>query len=187
MMQTSDHFSERDWEFIRSVRALLTSEHEQSDVVALLEDFSTGPINGLVVDLRVQLAALFGLAASERVDWRARPDLAATGQADRVRLFVALIDSISTDGPFLMPDRLFEPHRIAIELDGRSISVRELRSKDWDYAVFESVDAPGNCFVEFVVGAHAVSTVTKQLSATDSAAIATLDDAALDRLVDTYR
>lgn len=184
---TSEHFSDRDWEFVDRVRSLLRGSHERSDVATLLEEFSTGPRNGLIAGLHVELAALYGLRPSDSMEWRVRGDLLGASHERLVQLFVDRVGSIARFGRFTMPDPLFEAHRISIEVDGERVAVRELRSKSWDYGIFESVDVPGTYFVEIVLGSHAIYTVVKQLSATDAAIVLGLDEVELDRLVDHYR
>ena len=184
---TSQHFSARDWEFVRRLRAQLTDDPDPERVAAALAEFAAGPRNGLVASLETEIRASFGLSRSEWTEWRLRPEYEGLAPGRLADLLVERLDAITPEGPFTMPPPLFESHLIAVEVAGVRTPARELKRREWDYIVAESTEPPGTFFVEFLRGSVGLYTEVKIMSPSDGAMVQHLSETELDRLVDSYR
>jgi len=178
--------SARDWRFLRRCRDLLASDLGAGPVEALLAEEPSGPWNGLVMDIRLDLQGVFGLYKSDYITLRLRPGLTSMKQRDLLDLLVKRIDAIKP-GTFVLPPALCACVRTALDIGGRQIAVRQVFNKDWDYSIFVSLDQPAAYYVEILCGSIALHTKVAQLDAADGAALGASTPKETDRIIDRYR
>ncbi len=184
--QSGQYLSERDWEYLRTLRALLLSAPTAAQVASFVEAFAAGPRNGLIVDVASDVAGLFDLDRSAETRLVLDPGLDGHEPSELVRLLVGRIDAI-VPGRFVLPKQLFRREVTAIEVDGALVAVRSVADRPWDYVIFATVAEPVQHYVEILYGSTALFTKVSRLDPADGGALGSLDAEGRDRLVDRYR
>jgi hypothetical protein len=171
---------------LSEIRNAINDRQEITEIEKLIDKNKSERKSGIYADLEFDVKGFYELDQTKTQSIVLKQKFRKLSRETIRELLINRLDSV-IPGSIELPEAIFETKTLRIEFEGRLIDVNKIRSKKWEYTIYQSVNNEEDYYVEILFGGVGVYTRLFKLSQMESTIIKDNISEKIDNLINLIR